>query len=129
MLVMWGIRTIIFRLFESPRFLIAHGRDEQAVRVLQEVARINGTQCNLTVEQLRDAGRKAGAVAGPEFCESSLLDEKGANKVGIVRVAKRSLQETWIHVKALFTTPKVAWSTSLLIFLWGEVPRLFHLFH
>ena len=127
MLVMWGIRTIIFRLFESPRFLIAHGRDEQAVRVLQEVARINGTQCSLTVEQLRDAGRKAGAVAGPEFCKSSLLDEKDSNKVGVVRVAKRSLQETWIHVKALFSTPKVAWSTSLLVFLWGEGPRLFHL--
>ena len=45
-------------LLESPRYLVGKGRDEEAVRVVQALARINGRSSNLTVEQLLVVERK-----------------------------------------------------------------------
>lgn len=117
MLALWCLRTVVFRLYESPRYLVARGEDEKAIAVLHAVARENGVECSLTVEQLRQAG--TGAVAGTGA--SPLLISK---KMGLTSLAKWSFTETWIHVKALFATRKIAWSTSLLIFLWGEYTSL-----
>ena len=39
-------------LLESPRYLVGKGWDEEAIRVVQELTRINGKTSNLTIEQL-----------------------------------------------------------------------------
>lgn len=110
--VMWFLRAFVFRLHESPRYLVARGEDERAIAVLQEIARVNGKHCSLTVEQLRAVG--AGAVAAPDTKDAE------AQK-SIVALATTVMSETRMHVKALFATRKMAWSTSLLIFLWGKI--------
>ena len=117
MLALWCLRALVFRLYESPRYLVARGEDEKAVAVLHAVARINGTTCSLTVEQLKRAG--AGAVASSS-ASPLIVNVNEEHKLGLRGLAKRSLKEMWIHVKSLFATRKVAWSTSLLIFLWGK---------
>lgn len=43
---------VVFRFQESPKFLVYRGRDEKAVQVLQNVARMNKTTCGLTLEKL-----------------------------------------------------------------------------
>lgn len=40
------IRFTCFTIFESPKYLMGKGRDEDAVKVVQEVARRNGKQSN-----------------------------------------------------------------------------------
>ncbi|KAI5120241.1 hypothetical protein M0805_007545 [Coniferiporia weirii] len=116
MLAMWFVRAFTFGLLESPRYLVARGEDENAIAVLHAVARVNGTQCNLTVERLRQAG--TGAVADPD---APIPESHEGRKAGVIGVARRCMKETWMHVKALFATPKMAWSTSLLIILWGLI--------
>lgn len=109
----WGVRFFAFRLLESPRFLSAKGRDVQAVEVLRKVAKINGVECRLTVDGLRNASE--GAVASARVSEI-----KTVKQLGPFVLAERSLKETKSHMRDLFGSPRMAWSTSLLISLWGK---------
>ncbi|EJD35163.1 hypothetical protein AURDEDRAFT_175798 [Auricularia subglabra TFB-10046 SS5] len=45
-------RFALFTFRESPRFLVAHGRDAEAVHVVQAIARTNGRPCSLRIEDL-----------------------------------------------------------------------------
>jgi len=102
-LLLWAFRFFVFKLEESPRFLVGRGRDANAIDVLQRIAAYNGTTCSLTVEDLVKAG------------ESVETDGKKHN------VLSSSSDYTVGHVKALFKTKKLAWSTSLLISIWAII--------
>jgi hypothetical protein len=100
-LFLWAVRFTM-PLLESPRYLVGKGKDEEAVRVVHELARFNGKTSNLTVEQLL-------VVEG-----KNLKDNEG----GVVP-AKRRLRYVSVavrHFKGLFATKKMAFS-SLLVFL------------
>ncbi|KAI0552731.1 major facilitator superfamily domain-containing protein [Xylaria curta] len=47
------LRSAVFRLKESPKYLICKGRDAEAVEVVQYIAKKNGIPCNLTLEHLK----------------------------------------------------------------------------
>ncbi|KAI0860327.1 major facilitator superfamily domain-containing protein [Xylaria cubensis] len=47
------LRSAVFRLKESPKYLICKGRDAEAVAVVQHIAKKNGIPCNLTLEHLK----------------------------------------------------------------------------
>ncbi|KAF9007139.1 major facilitator superfamily domain-containing protein [Cyathus striatus] len=95
-LVLWAFRFFAVDLLESPRYLVGRGRDEDAVLVVQKVAKINGKECHLTVDDLRVDGEKGGWLS-------------------------QTSNFTKEHFKALFRTRKMAWSTSLLVLLWGII--------
>jgi len=103
MFLLWAIRFFIFRLLESPRYLVGQGKDHEAVQVLQKVAAFNGKVCSLTVEDLQ------------KFGEANLGSSMKVNS--FTNVTKIS----WIHIKRLFVTRKMALSTTLLISQWGLI--------
>ncbi|KAG6864930.1 hypothetical protein C0991_006312 [Blastosporella zonata] len=49
--LMFILRFVIFDLQESPKYLVAKGRDEEAIAVLQHIAKKNGKTITLTLEQ------------------------------------------------------------------------------
>ncbi|KAI0513188.1 membrane transporter [Xylaria bambusicola] len=49
-LFVFFLRAVIFRLKESPKFLIYQDRDAEAIEVVQHIAKKNGRSCNLTLE-------------------------------------------------------------------------------
>ena len=102
-LFLWAVRfTIMMPLLESPRYLVGKGKDEEAVRVVHELARINGKMSNLTVEQL--------LVVGGGGTKNLLKGGEGGNLgLGYVSVAFR-------HFRGLFATKRMALS-SVLVFL------------
>lgn len=110
-LFLWGLRFFVFTLFESPRFLSGIGKDAEAVAIIRELAEYNGKTTTLTVEELEAPGRSQDA--SPSRTRRDILSKGSRYDAG--------------HIKALFATPKMAWSTSLLIALWGMVhaPPLF----
>ncbi|KAF5385725.1 hypothetical protein D9757_005514 [Collybiopsis confluens] len=114
-LVLWFIRFFIFRLYESPRYLIGIGKDAEAVRVINEIARFNGKGTEetgvLTVDDLRKAEEEVTFI-GVQHLET----EPGSR-----RVLSASSVLGWDHVKALFRTKQLALSTSLLISLWAII--------
>ncbi|KAI0370954.1 MFS general substrate transporter [Pilatotrama ljubarskyi] len=108
-LLLWAIRFFVFPLYESPRFLVGRGRDAEAVAVVQRIAQFNGTTTALEVRDLEAAGE---AVLSAKDGEAGKREK---------RVLSKSSVFTLDHIKGLFETPKLAWSTSLLIFLWGII--------
>lgn len=59
-----------FRLqpYESPKYLMGHGRESEAIEFLEKVATYNGSTNHLTLEQLWRTGVIAGAEAEGWHC-------------------------------------------------------------
>ncbi|KAF9268793.1 MFS general substrate transporter [Marasmius fiardii PR-910] len=108
-IVLWGVRFFVFELFESPRFLVGIGKDAEAVEVIKNVALYNSTTTTLTVYQLVNAGQVA--------LNENVLDAQGKRKAILSRTSVFGIK----HVKALFRTKKLAFTTSLLIMMWGVI--------
>ena len=119
MLLLWVLRFFFFHLYESPKYLMGRGRDEQAVYVVQRVAEYNRTSTRLTVEMLQSVGRAAATAHGA-------TEENTELNTSAKAAALRKLQKFDTgHVKPLFATRKLAWSTSLLITIWGTLHSSF----
>ena len=116
MLVLFVIRFFVFHLHESPKFLMGRGLDAEAVEIVHKVAAYNGTTSNLTLDMLRRAGQNRPASLNDDS-EKPQISAMDTSKLGALR---RILQDFgWDHITPLFRTRKLAWSTSLLITLWG----------
>ncbi|KAI5364636.1 Putative major facilitator superfamily, MFS transporter superfamily [Septoria linicola] len=49
------LRFVIFTIQESPKFLLSHGRDAEAIKVLEAVAKSNNRVCNLKLSDFERA--------------------------------------------------------------------------
>ena len=109
-LLMWGVRFVAFTIYESPKYHMGKGRDEEAVRVVHEVAKRNGKTTTLTVEDLKACE----ALGGDGVTGSGVQTSASA-------AIKRNLQKlNASHVRALFATKKLAFSTAMIMIVWGE---------
>ncbi|KAJ9636629.1 hypothetical protein H2204_005229 [Knufia peltigerae] len=50
--VAFVLRSLVFKFEESPKYLVYRGRDQDAVRVLEYIAKYNGRECGLTLDML-----------------------------------------------------------------------------
>jgi hypothetical protein len=103
---MFFFRFVCFTIYESPKFLMGKGDDAGAVAVVHEVARRNGKTSTLTLDDLQACNVLTSATAASE----PMIQQTGATAA-----VKRNLQKLDAsHVKALFATKKLAYSTSLM---------------
>jgi MFS family permease len=103
--VMFVVRFGFFTIYESPKYLMGKGRDEEAVRIVHEVARRNGKTTALTVEELR-------------ACEP----EGYVRQARVGDAVKRKLEDVkFERVSALFATRKLALSTGLIMAVWAFI--------
>jgi hypothetical protein len=105
-LVMSILRVTVIRLHETPKYLVAHGRDAEVVAGLQAIASKHGRPCSLTVEQLEACG----------------LVKGGANQ-------RFSLAEITGHIRGLFATRKIGLSTSLVWLSWTLIGLAYPLYN
>ncbi|CAL1712146.1 unnamed protein product [Somion occarium] len=119
MLLLWVLRFFVFHLYESPKYLMGRGRDEEAVEVVHKVAAYNGKVSKLTIEMLRGAGQ----VAGVEGEQAEM--DTSAKAAALRKLRKFNAG----HVKSLFARKKLAYSTSLLIILWAFIGLAFPLYN
>ncbi|KZT09210.1 MFS general substrate transporter [Laetiporus sulphureus 93-53] len=122
MLLMFVLRFFVFHLYESPKYLMGRGREEEAVAVVHKVARYNGRTCGLTVEMLKAAGGEAEKSDDEERTDALDTSARGA----VMRKLKVFSGE---HVKSLFATRKLAYSTTLLIIVWALIGLAFPLYN
>jgi len=99
------IRFVCFTVYESPKYLMGKGRDEDAVRIVHEVARRNGKTSNLTLADL-------------QACDPL---GSGARTDAAAALERKLEKFNFTHVKALFATKKLAFSTSLIMLVWAFI--------
>ncbi|EFQ89226.1 hypothetical protein PTT_14579 [Pyrenophora teres f. teres 0-1] len=110
-LLMFIARFLLFTIFESPKFLMGKGNDSEAVRIVHEVARRNGKTTPLTLSDLRTCN----LVARPGTSHHRPTTAATA-------AIKRNLSKFDLsHIKALFATPKLALSTTLITTIWALI--------
>lgn len=109
MLVLWIFRFFVFNLYESPKYLMGRGKDAAAVEVVHKVAQYNGVTSNLGVEELERVGKYGGEI-----------EDTGVDTSALGAIKRQMSKFSGDHVRALFATRKLAWSTSILIVLWGK---------
>jgi len=113
-------RFLVFHLFESPKYLLGQGRDEKAVEVVAAVAKHNGTASPLTIEHLREC----------EMEFSSIPGELARQDTSFMTNLRRAVRQfSLAHVKALWSTPRLAYSTTLVVLLWGIIGLAYPLYN
>ncbi|KAK1225640.1 hypothetical protein PQX77_011397 [Marasmius sp. AFHP31] len=117
-LLMWVMRYLVFDLQESSKYLIAKGQDEEALKVLEHIARKNGREITLTLDRLRAVAGEQAGVADPEA------------KLTTLQLIKNSFSSFDLsHVTPLFSSKRLAINTSITIALWGLIGLAYPLFN
>jgi len=111
-MLMFLIRFVVFTVFESPKYLMGRGKDEEAVRVVHEVARRNGKTSTLTLEDL-----KAHEHLGQQNTDAAAALSRKLEKLNLT------------HVRALFSNTRLAVSTTLIIWIWAFIGLGFPLYN
>ncbi|ODO03053.1 hypothetical protein I350_05898 [Cryptococcus amylolentus CBS 6273] len=115
-LLMFFCRFVLFTVYESPKYLMGKGKDEEAVRIVHEVARRNKTTSILSVDDLRACERFG--------------DQEVRQQTNATAAIKRKLQAvSGKHIRALFATKKLAYSTSLIMLVWAFIGLAFPLYN
>ena len=102
------MRFLVFNMFESPKFLLSRGRQEEAVGVIHGIAHRNKTTTWLTVEILDDVGGKA--------------ETASKLKLSFFEIVKRQLSKfSAERIAPLFIGWKLALTTVLLWIIWATI--------
>lgn len=110
-------------MYESPKFLASIGRDEEAVEVIHKIAARNGVTSSLTIEDIRIA-------AAPYLDADDVSVGTAKTKLSTLELVKHSFDDVdGEHVKSLFSTPRLAWSTSLVIFCYAAIGLAYPLYN
>jgi MFS family permease len=140
-MVSWIARFFIFRLPESPKYLLFHGRDAEAIEVLRDIA----GRCHKTIPEDVLSLSILRSVAGEDttVTEEDTIVKKRKGLGGMVDDAKalpgnlskalggKTKHEGGFlaHFKPLFATKKLAWQSSNLIFIWGLIGLAYPLYN
>ncbi|KAG5736013.1 hypothetical protein E4T56_gene18311 [Termitomyces sp. T112] len=111
--LMFFMRFIVFDLQESPKYLVAKGRDQEAIAVLQHVAKRNGKMISLTLEQFS-------AIEGT-------VEDMSQSPFEVVRRAFSTISLS--HVRPLFSGHRLAINSTLIIICWGLIGLAYPLFN
>ena len=116
---MFICRFFLFKLYESPKYLVSRGRLQDAVDVVHGIAAYNGTETSLTQERLlriRDHDKEPNAL--------------GQSKPGFYDVARQNLRKfSTQRLAPLFGTWKLGVTVSLIWFIWTAIGLGFPLFN
>lgn len=114
------IRLFVFRMPESPRYLLAKGRDAEAVEAVNYVARRNKKPEPLTLAMLQNIDAQLGTVHNVE---------EGLLRLSKTQILKDNLKDFEpLNYKALFSTRKLAQHTGLIWLIWLTIGVAYPLF-
>ncbi|CAK7212642.1 hypothetical protein SBRCBS47491_001536 [Sporothrix bragantina] len=130
-LIMFAARFFLFTLHESPKYLMGRGLDIDAVRVVHEVARRNGTTSTLSIEDLQ-ACEPAGYV-NPALADGAAESSGGGPssfRTNFVAAVRRNLAEFDLdRIHALFASRRLGLSTGLIMAVWALIGLAYPLYN
>ena len=117
--LMFITRFLVFTLYESPKYLMGKTSDAHAVSIVHEVARRNGKTSSLTLSDLQTCDLLGHSPDTPHRRPPTATTALKRH------VSKLSTS----HPKALFATPKLALSTSLITAIWALIGLAYPLYN
>ena len=117
MMFMWIVRVFLFTLYESPKYLVGRGRDEEALHTIHSVAAYNRTTTSIKAEDLSISHSSTHGTT--TFTEHSGHVRFLRDLLGTIRGSSATTATDSNHIRALFSGPQKARSTTLLIAIWG----------
>lgn len=115
------IRIFIFRMPESPRYLLSKGRDAEAVEAVNYVARRNGKPEPLNLTMLQDIDRELGIMVN---------NDEGRARLSRTQIITENLMDfKSANYKGLFATGKLSRHTAIIWFIWLTIGELFYPFY
>lgn len=134
--VIFIFRFFIFRLPESPKFYLAKGRDAEAVAVMKDIARRNGTILGDDILSV-DILRRAAGQSADEVEVVAPVNHEAQGMAAITSFPSRliggfkgvSFIPNLNHVTPLFSGFKMAYTTSIIFVLWGLIGLAYPLYN
>ena len=141
------VRIVLFRMFESPKYLVAEQRHHEAREILQRIASYNGQTLPLRLSDVDDtrstapgAEQRAEPEPNPEGAdeEAALMGDQVEAQLPrscrrLVACMPASLrpgaENTLERAAALFSTRKLALSTVLVWSIWALLSLAFTMFN
>lgn len=117
-LAMFVLRSVVYTVYESPKFLLSQNRPAEAVAIIQNVALRNRAKTWLTMSVLD-------AVVAEESHEELPLPRTSASNVVMENLKSFSGE----RLKPLFSTRKLGLATALLWFAWATIGMGYPLFN
>ncbi|KAJ5805573.1 uncharacterized protein N7503_003175 [Penicillium pulvis] len=113
---MWIARFFFFHLYESPKFLLSRGRQEEAVASVHGIAYENGAKTWLTSEILNEIG--------------GIAETKEEEKLAVSEIVKRFFSKfSMERIAPLFSNKRLGYTTVLLWFCWATIGMGYPLFN
>lgn len=134
-------RFFVFQLPESPKYLLSHGRDAEAIAVVHDIARRNGKTVPeevLSVSILRAAAGEDTSAPEEEYVPpppgiKGLIVEMKRTPKTLIDACKDISVDTFkpnlSHVKPLFATGKLAYNTTMIWFIWMLIGLAYPLYN
>lgn len=118
------LARLSFRIYETPKYLLGQGFDQQAVDVVSKVAAQNGGSTWLTIAHFEAIDRRLAAQHDTDGHATS-ANSNPQRSILKRRCAKFAPDK----IAALFSTPRLALSTMLLLFLWCSIGMAYPLYN
>ncbi|KAJ5723072.1 hypothetical protein N7488_001107 [Penicillium malachiteum] len=107
------IRTFLFKLPETPRYLLSKARDQDAVDAVNYVARQNGKPEPLTIGMFREIDARLGMVVN---------EEEAPTRLSVKEIISENMEAfRGEHYRSLFATRKLARQTLIIWAIWLTV--------
>ncbi|KAJ5948482.1 hypothetical protein N7454_001789 [Penicillium verhagenii] len=114
-LVFTFVRMFLFKLPETPRYLLSQGRDKDAVDAVNYVARQNGKPELLTIGMFREIDARLGMVV-------TINEEEIHTKLSAKEIISENMDAfKGKHYRGLFATRKLARQTIIIWAVWLTV--------
>ncbi|KAJ3536645.1 hypothetical protein NM208_g6639 [Fusarium decemcellulare] len=112
---------LIFRVYETPKYLLGKGLDQQAVDVVQKIAARNKTTTWLTISHFETIDAELNSTA---------VKNNAAPNTDHRNIVKRNMAKFRPDkLRSLFASPRIALSTSLMLFLWCAIGMAYPLYN
>jgi hypothetical protein len=104
-------RTFLFKIPESPYFLLSHSRDAEAFEAVQYIAKKSNKPCLLTMEHIKEINDRHGLDT----------EDSAVAKPFLTLFAAQFKQMSFQNLKPLFGKPRLALQTGILVWIWAAV--------
>lgn len=118
-----------FQIYETPKYLLGKGQDEAAVKVVNQVAARDRKTTWLTLSHFEAVDARLAASTSNDDTTNTQTDSTAIN-ASASSIVRRTLSKFAPRkIRSLFATPRMALSTTLMLFLWMSIGMAYPLYN